>query len=115
MLFESRRLLPHPRPSRIYSVRPVTGLVEMIYMMLYEEESKGLDARDIYKMARALSLDMSPRLTEDKLSYPVGRIIILSEDSGLCGLTNRLLITNVWDECARRRSAFNVTMKLRIV
>jgi hypothetical protein len=26
-----------------YTVRPVTGLVEMIYMMLYEEESKGLD------------------------------------------------------------------------
>ena len=30
-------------------------------MMLYEEESKGLDAReDIYKMARALSRETSP-------------------------------------------------------
>jgi len=56
------------------SVRPVTGLVEMIYMMLYEEESKGLDGReDIYKMARALSRDTSPspkRLPTPKpLSY----------------------------------------------
>ena len=32
------------------------------------------------------------------------QIGIQVEDSGLCGLTNRLLITNVWDECARRRS-----------
>ena len=30
-------------------------------MMLYEEESKGLDGReDVYKMARALSRDLSP-------------------------------------------------------
>jgi len=28
----------------LLNVRPVTGLVEIIYIMLYEEESKGLDS-----------------------------------------------------------------------
>ena len=41
---------------RLKVVRPVTGLVEKIYKVLYEEESKGLDAReDIYTMARAVT------------------------------------------------------------
>ena len=49
-------------PDQIYTVGPLTGLAgKHIYKMLYEEESKGLKRphEDIYKMAYALSRDLS--------------------------------------------------------
>ena len=45
----------------LITCQTLSRLMEMIHMMLYEEESKGLDGReDIYTMARALSRDTSP-------------------------------------------------------
>ena len=44
-------------------------------MILYEEESKGLDGReDIYKMARALSRDTSPSLKRLPKYPPTNRL-----------------------------------------
>ena len=41
----------------------------------------GFDVGEVRSLARALDVKTGPRPAEDKLSYPVGRIIILSEDS----------------------------------
>jgi len=43
--------------QQLVSVRLMTGLMEKIYMMLYEEESKGLDRP---RMARVVSRDTPP-------------------------------------------------------